>query len=106
MPLERFCLAPLLGKPHSVHDSLDIVWVGEVVGLDGGVVTRIAGSKPDAPAALGMKETRGDCESGLESDAFVSRDLGLSETPNFIKQENDMLPISYLNLIQVKISRR
>ena len=77
MPLQRLSLAPRLGKPHRVHDSFDIVWVGEIVGLDGGVITRIAGSKPDAPAALGVKKIRGDCESGLESDAFVSRDLEL-----------------------------
>ena len=62
-----------------MHDGLDIVWVGEIVGLDGGVIARIAGPKPDPSAALGVKKVRGYGEAGLKSDALVSRDLGLRQ---------------------------
>ena len=60
-----------------MDDGLDVVRVGEIVGLDGGVIAGIPGSEPDSTTAFGVEKVRGDGEPGLEGDASVPSNLML-----------------------------
>ena len=64
--LERGCQADAQCQLCAGHRSPYIVWMGEVVWFNLGLVVDVAGVEADATSALGVQHICGDCVARLQ----------------------------------------